>query len=131
VALEESLYSELCRYSHLSQTSFIKHVKNEWFSISLNTNPPLFDKVFRLALRTIDFTLFSFIQAYANISKMNKEYPAFVDNYGYHSFGFNMPPKLRKMLVTLRPNDVPVAWQLIETVVKRDSTSLLVKAGVF
>ncbi len=115
---EQRLYSDLCKYSHLSETSFIKRVKSGWFDVGLNTNYPLFDRVYVLALRTADYILFSIIQAFAKITQMDDQYVGFIDSYGFHNFGLNVAPDFRKEWITLRPTDLPVTWKVVKQIAK-------------
>lgn len=124
---EEQLYSDLCKYSHPSETSFLKRVQSGWFDVGLNTNYPLFDKVYKLALRTVDYVLFAILKAFGKVTQMRPEYIGFVDSYGYHNFGLNMPARMRKHWVTLRPEDLPVTWKTIIDVARLDTDSFVLR----
>ncbi len=93
----------------------------------VNANPPMFKRVYRLALRTCDVVLFCLVQSFAAITKMDRDFVGWTDSYRFHSFGRNMHPKLRSYAVRLLWNELPMTWRVVNRIANLDSDPIPIR----
>jgi hypothetical protein len=115
----QNTYKKLSKYSHTSKITFLRPISDPYFHSRLTVNQPLFDIVFSLTMKSIDASLYCYINALVQITNMHTmELKTFMKDCMKYEFGYGRSLSSRKAGGFVLPRNVPLTWSLIKKLSK-------------